>query len=233
MKVLAFDTSLGGCSVAVVDTVTGAATSDVQPMARGQSEVLVPIVQSVIEKSGIPFEQIDLIVTTVGPGAFTGLRIGLSTARSFGLALDKPVDGILTTEASAAGFFNQNKELEKNLLVVIETKRDDFYAQSFSKEIKAIDDASALPVETLLANYQGFELNVCGDGCGRLREELGKNWPENWTLFEHYDLIDPEVMAVLAAAAHENGNARPADPVYLRGADVSLSNKVQRTIAGQ
>lgn len=231
MKVLAFDTALSGCSVAVVDTATGASTSDVRPMARGQSEELVPMIQSVIERSGITFEQIDLIATTVGPGAFTGLRIGLSAARSFGLALDKPVEGILTTEAIAAGFHHQNEGLERDILVVLETKREDYYAQLFSSEVKAADEPSALPIENLLARYQGHSLAICGDGAERLHKELGDKWPQSWRLFEHYNLIDPEIMAMQAAAAHKQGRGLPADPVYLREADVSISTRPVRTIA--
>lgn len=231
MRVLAFDTALGGCSVAVVDTETGKAVSDVQPMARGQSEQLVPMVQHAIERSGIQFSDLDLIATTVGPGAFTGLRIGLSAARSFGLALDRPVDGILTTEVIASHFVAQNAEGGQDLLVVIETKREDFYAQVFSAGGEAIDEPVAAPLSVLIENYQARALNVCGDGLARLQGDLGTNWPESWTGFPGFDLVDPEVMAVLAAARHAAGDIRPVDPVYLRGADVSVSTRPVRTIA--
>jgi tRNA threonylcarbamoyladenosine biosynthesis protein TsaB len=231
MKILAFDTALGGCSVAVVDTETGKAVSDVRPMARGQSEQLVPMVQHVIERSGVQFSDLDLIATTVGPGAFTGLRIGLSAARSFGLALDRPVDGILTTEVIATHFFAQNAEEGRDLLVIIETKREDFYAQVFSAGGEAIDEPIAAPLSVLIENYQGCTLNVCGDGLSRLQNDLGANWPENWTGFPGFNLVDPEVMAVLVAERHAAGNVRPADPVYLRGADVSVSTRPARTIA--
>ncbi|MDB5490640.1 MAG: glycoprotease family protein [Micavibrio sp.] len=231
MKVLAFDTALGGCSVAVVDTDTGQATSDVQPMARGQSEELVPMIQKVVERSGFSFSDLDLVATTVGPGAFTGLRIGLSSARSFGLALDLPVDGILTTEAIATHFFDMHKNQNNELLVVIETKREDFYAQVFSSDNKAVDEAAAMPLALLVEDYQGRALNVCGDGLLRLQHDLGSNWPEKWTAFPGFDLVDPELMAVLAVQRRKAGNTRPADPVYLRGADVSVSTKPVRTIA--
>ena len=231
MKVLAFDTALGGCSVAVVDTDTGNATSDVQPMARGQSEQLVPMIQHVIERSGFAFADLDLVATTVGPGAFTGLRIGLSTARSFGLALDLPVDGILTTEAIATHFFEQHDGENKELLVVLETKRDDFYAQVFSADNKMLDEPFAVPLALLVEDYQGRALNVCGDGLTRLQHDLSANWPENWMAFPGFDLIDPELMAVLAVARRGAGHIRPADPVYLRNADVSISTRPVRTIA--
>lgn len=233
MKILAFDTALGGCSVAVLDTETSQFSSDIRSMTRGQSEVLVPMVQDIIEKSGIPFRDLDLIATTVGPGAFTGLRIGLSAARSFGLALNVPVDGVLTTECVAASFFSQNKRIENDLLVVIETKRDDFYAQVFSKDNKPLDTVSALSVELVLANYQSRVLNVCGDGTMRLRTVLDANWPENWILAEGFDLIDTVILAGIAAHRRLAGTERPADPVYLRDADVSVSTRPARTIAAK
>lgn len=233
MKVLAFDTALGGCAVAVVDTETGQAVADVAAMTRGQSEVLVPAIQAVMDKSGWSFTDLDLIATTVGPGAFTGLRIGLSAARSFGLALDIPVDGVLTTECIAQDLINKNNKLNGDVLIVLETKREDFYTHLFSCNFKVLQDVSAFSRETTLAQYQDRTLIVCGDGAARLHSELGPSWPEHWTLVKGYDLPDPVTIAQIAATRRQSGQPLPPDPVYLRDADVSVSARPARTIAGQ
>lgn len=209
-----------------------AGVSSVTPMARGQSEVLVPTIQDIIKKSGHAFADIDLIATTVGPGAFTGLRIGLSTARSFGLALDIPVAGVKTTEAIATQYINQNKTLDGNLLVTFETKREDFYVQAFSNDTSALGAVSAISLEVLLKDYAGQKMTVIGDGLPRCREMTGSDWPSQWVGVEGFDLIDPGVIAAIAAARHVAGTGLPPDPLYLRGADVSQSTKVQRVIAG-
>ena len=84
MKILALDTATSACSVAVRidgETIAGA----LEPMTRGQSEVLMPMLMGVLDQAGMSVSDADLIAVTRGPGAFTGIRIGLAAAR--GLAV--------------------------------------------------------------------------------------------------------------------------------------------------
>jgi tRNA threonylcarbamoyladenosine biosynthesis protein TsaB len=100
MIVLAVDTALDACSVAVVcGPETLAAISE--QMSRGQAERLAPMVREALEQSGADFSQLARIAVTAGPGSFTGVRVGLSFARALGLALKKPVLGVSTLEALA------------------------------------------------------------------------------------------------------------------------------------
>lgn len=233
--VLAFDTAMAGCSVCIFNTETENAVTDMRMMMRGQSELLVPMIDDAIKQAEITFQDIALIVTTVGPGAFTGLRIGLSAARSFGLALDVPVVGVTTTEILAEQFFNNNSDKQGDLLILLETKRTDLYFQSYDPSGKPRGEAGVYSIEGLLGDFAGQTLTLCGDGVERLRETLESNniaWPAGWGIAPGYDMPDPLVMAKLGYSQHAAGTARPADPVYLRGADVSVSNRVQRTIAG-
>lgn len=233
--VLAFDTAMAGCSVCVFNTETKSAVTDMRMMMRGQSELLVPMIDDSIKRAGITFQDIALIVTTVGPGAFTGLRIGLSAARSFGLALDVPVAGVTTTEILAEQFFNNNSEKQGDLLILLETKRTDLYFQSYDPSGEPRGEAGVASIESILSEFSGQALALCGDGVERLRETLEADniaWPAGWVFESGYDMPDPLVMAKTGYAQFRAGVAKPADPVYLRGADVSVSNRVQRTIAG-
>ncbi|HRP09936.1 MAG TPA: tRNA (adenosine(37)-N6)-threonylcarbamoyltransferase complex dimerization subunit type 1 TsaB [Terricaulis sp.] len=100
MLVLAIDTSLDACSVALVrgDAVLAELS---EPMQRGQAERLAPMAQEVIAAAGVSFAQLDRIAVTTGPGSFTGVRVGLSFARALALALGKPCVGVSTLEALA------------------------------------------------------------------------------------------------------------------------------------
>jgi tRNA threonylcarbamoyladenosine biosynthesis protein TsaB len=94
MIVLAIDTALDACSAAVLDTDAPALlASESQPMPRGHAEALMPLIDRVMSAAGIAYLALDRIAVTVGPGSFTGLRVGLSAARGIGLAADKPVVG--------------------------------------------------------------------------------------------------------------------------------------------
>ncbi|HLL28674.1 MAG TPA: tRNA (adenosine(37)-N6)-threonylcarbamoyltransferase complex dimerization subunit type 1 TsaB, partial [Xanthobacteraceae bacterium] len=90
MRLLAIDTALDACSTAVFDTERDRPLfSESREIGRGHAELLVPLVDQTMKQAGVKFDEIDRIVVTVGPGSFTGLRVGLAAARGFALAAGK------------------------------------------------------------------------------------------------------------------------------------------------
>lgn len=126
MIILALDTAMAACSVAVSDGGVVLASSLV-PMERGHAEALAPMVQEVMIEAGLPFPDLDRIAVTVGPGTFTGVRIGLAMARGLGLALRLPVIGIDSLSAIAANEVPDGK----NVLVAADARKDEVYAALF------------------------------------------------------------------------------------------------------
>src|SRR3954469_5612836 len=102
MNILALDTAGAACSVAVLRGVVVAASRS-EPMARGHSEALMPMIRAAMRDAALEFDALDLIAATVGPGAFTGIRIGLAAARGLALAAGKPAVGVTSFEAVAEG----------------------------------------------------------------------------------------------------------------------------------
>lgn len=228
MKVLAFDTALFGCSVAVLDTETNTITQDSRAMARGQAEVLVPMADAVLKKSETEYADLGVIATTIGPGAFTGLRIGLSTARALGLSLDKPVIGLTTLEILAAQYHAVKSLPEGTVLaILLETKRKDFYMQIFGNEETAPE---ALAQNDIYQKLKGKEAVFIGDALERFREASGKEIDPSWSFVDGYELIDTGFMARLAAKRYGDGDVSKAEPLYLRGADVSKPKRKPREI---
>ena len=102
MICLALDTALDACSVAVVEGEHVLALRS-EAMVRGHQERLAPMVSEAMAEAGVDFAGLDRILVTVGPGSFTGLRVGLAFARAMALALDIPCVGVGTLEVLAGG----------------------------------------------------------------------------------------------------------------------------------
>jgi tRNA threonylcarbamoyladenosine biosynthesis protein TsaB len=100
VNVLAVDTALGACSVALI--VDGSVQAhEWREMARGHAEALAPMVEALMTRAGLAFAQIDRLAVTTGPGTFAGQRVGLAFMRAMALALKKPLIGITTLDAMA------------------------------------------------------------------------------------------------------------------------------------
>jgi tRNA threonylcarbamoyladenosine biosynthesis protein TsaB len=222
-KILAFDSAMNACSAGLC--VDGKVSSKTQAMTSGQGEHLIPLIQNVMREGGVEFPNLDAIVTTLGPGAFTGLRIGLSTAQSFGLALNIPVFGITTLQAIASCYAAQNKNARK-LMALVETKREDFYVQTFSSSGEALTPPKAAMAEEIMHDMAG-DYMLMGDGVRRFSYLLNKEFVTD----EAYMLPDTGFIAQLLQK-NPKMFSRDLAPVYLRSADVNISKQVQRILAG-
>ena len=94
MKILAVDTALGACSVALLSDDKILAHI-FEPMDRGHAERLAPMVDEAMTQANLDFPELDRLAVTTGPGTFTGQRVGLAFMRGLRLALKRPLAGLL------------------------------------------------------------------------------------------------------------------------------------------
>jgi len=203
MIVLALDTCLGACSAAIVDGERRIASVS-EPMTRGHQERLAPMVRDLAAGAGVAFKDFDRIAVTVGPGSFTGLRVGLAFAKGLALALDRPCVGIGTLEALAA-----STPAQGYVAAVIDAGRGQIYLQIFHGGA-AVMAPDVLPVETAaarLAEMHGGEMTLVGPGAALLGG--GES-----------DLAAPSPEAVARLAL--NAALTPPRPLYLRAPDAKL-----------
>ncbi len=222
--VLSLDCALGGCIAAVLKP-DGEAFVQTLMTDREQAAMLVPLVQTAMKDASVTFADLGLIVTTVGPGSFTGLRIGLSTARAWGLALNVPVQGVNTMEAMARSCADPDAP---GYAVLLETKRSDYYFQLFDADFTKLSQGACVDVATAAAQLEGRKWKACGDAIERFENESGRAFAQK----QVRALLDPVVLAKagLEVFIGNGGKADKPEPVYLRGADVSISNKKNREI---
>ncbi|MEM9133890.1 MAG: tRNA (adenosine(37)-N6)-threonylcarbamoyltransferase complex dimerization subunit type 1 TsaB [Actinomycetota bacterium] len=179
---------------------------------RRHSEELTPLVQAALADAGAAVGDLELLAADIGPGRFTGLRVGLATVRTLALAAELPVVGLTSREVLAAA------EQERPLLAVIDARRAEVFQQRFDADGPA-DDAVVGRPEDLAPAAVGCL--VVGDGADRYAELYGEGVRPG-------RLPSAAVMVGLASAAA----ARPGPevvPSYLRDPDVNVNVKTRHT----
>ena len=242
--VLAIDTALGGVSVGIMAT-NGHIASRMIETARQQAAILVPTIQEIVREAETDFADIDLIVCSKGPGSFTGLRIGLATARTMALALEKPVIGLNTLDVMARHYNTPNNtpspqagglnESGRALLIVLETKRQDFYARYYDTDGSPLSEPLAADAAEIIARAPVDDFNIGGDCLERFREvsPCVESREDKLTFLEEYKQPDPILMAQYGLELNEEpGDQGTPHPLYLRGADVSQPKTPPRKLAG-
>lgn len=212
MIVLALDTALELCSVAVLQDGAARAVRS-EPMARGHQERLAPMVAEVMAEAGLDFAALHRIGVTVGPGSFTGLRVGLAFAKGLGAALSRPVVGVGTLQALAA-----DDPAPGATVAVIDARRGQAYLQAFESG-RPLAPPEALALADAPARLAGLRVRrLAGPGAPL----LAAAFPE-----AQVDAIggpDPLALARLVEAAPWPDG--PPRPVYLRAPDAKLPGGV-------
>jgi tRNA threonylcarbamoyl adenosine modification protein YeaZ len=215
MRILAIDTALEACSVALLDTgQPDRAIHESQAMTRGHAEALMPMIARVFERAGFDAAQLDRIAVTVGPGSFTGLRVGIAAARGIALAAGKPAIGLTTLAAFAAPLFAADDAIP--VVTAIDARHDHVYLQVFGAGGLTLVKPAVLHVSEAARASLGGPPRLVGTGA----EMLARAWPAGArppVLVDNKRAPDIEWVARLGAASPETG--APPKPLYLRAPD--------------
>jgi tRNA threonylcarbamoyl adenosine modification protein YeaZ len=212
LRLLAIDTALSACAAAVFDSgERKVLASESLTMARGHAEALMPLIARVMDQAGLEFSELDRIAVTLGPGSFTGLRVGISAARGIALAAGKPAVGIPTLSAYAAPQIANDAGAA--IVAAIDAKHDRVYLQVFASSGRTI---VAPTVATIAEAVQASPGPVClvGSGAGL----LAAAWPEPAPLAVDAQEAPSIVWVARLGAAAPKTDVAPT-PLYLRAAD--------------
>jgi tRNA threonylcarbamoyl adenosine modification protein YeaZ len=125
---LAIDTSLSSVSLCLqYEQSNEPIARSVVKMQRGHAEMVMPLLQDLFDGHHIKITNLTKIAVTVGPGSYTGMRIGIAVAKTMGVVLDIPVVGVSTLAALAAPLLS--RETEKSIIAVIDARNDNIYQQ--------------------------------------------------------------------------------------------------------
>jgi tRNA threonylcarbamoyladenosine biosynthesis protein TsaB len=222
MNILAFDTCFDACSACVARSCDGALevlASASERFETGHAERLVPMIDEVMSQAGVSFADIDRLAVTVGPGTFTGTRIGIAAARGLALAIGIAMVGAssLAVMAEVAAAKLGPQEAAQDLMVAVDARRGEVYVQLFGARARdVLSPPLLLPVEEAAQFGGSRPLVIVGSGAAAVAETATRAGRQATARLA--DLL-PEASALAALAVELAPAAEPLAPLYLRAPD--------------
>jgi tRNA threonylcarbamoyl adenosine modification protein YeaZ len=214
MILLAIDTSASLCAASVYDGTADAELGrEVLDIGKGHAERLIGVIDHALAQALRSYKDLDRIGVSIGPGSFTGVRVGVATARGLALALDIPAVGVNSLEALAAEA--QAKLPDRVILAAIDGRRGDLYCAVHAPDGSVLSGPAALSVADALSLARRHDAALAGNGADAILAAAGHEKPFDAGL--RYATADIGVYARLAAVKAAT-DERPR-PLYLRGAD--------------
>lgn len=193
MILLAIDTAASLCAACVYDTQAGERGRAVLDLGKGHAERLMGVIDAALADAGVGYADLDAIAVSIGPGSFTGVRVGVATARGLALALKAPAVGVSTLEALAAA-----ARTDRPVIARIDAGRGQAYLAAFSADGAVSSGPVALDLDEAAAFIDSAEAG---------------------TAVIEGQTADIAVYARLAAGKLAAGDVSPPRPLYLRDAD--------------
>ena len=169
-RILSIETSTSICSVAIHEQGELLALAEIKEPG-AHAEKLLLLVDEVFEKAGLSFADLDAVAVSQGPGSYTGLRIGVSTAKGIAYALEIPLIGINTLQAMAA---SQSVAPGDYVVAVLDARRKEVYTQTFGDSLQELSPIEALILEegVFASILEKGRVYFVGDGVEKVKEEV-------------------------------------------------------------
>lgn len=213
MIILALDTAAHLCAASVHDSENGELGRSVLDLGKGHAEHLIGVIDEALMDAAKSYDDLDAIAVAVGPGSFTGIRVGVALARGLALALSVPAIGVNTLEALAAEA--RDAYPGTPVIAALDAGRGQFYVLSHDHKGRAIRPAAAHDWEDKLPFVFSTDLVLTGSAAPKLLQITGGG-----VLHSDAATADIASFARLASKRYKAGGPidKPA-PLYLRAAD--------------
>lgn len=229
MKIFSIDTSSKNCSISIVEVFNSNSNVDFNIISymnsndeRTHSQKLMPMVEEMFNKSKLTLDDIDLLSVCVGPGSFTGIRIGIATVKAFCDSKNIPAVGITSLESLAYNVSDYG-----NIFSLIDAKNENVYAAGFNHsnaEYNLILDNSASNVSNVLDNisnlvHLGDSLIFVGDGSINYKSLITQKFDNYHIAFCNFNEQSAISLAKCTYNKYIHGNLEnysSLSPIYLR-----------------
>ncbi|MCV6546908.1 MAG: tRNA (adenosine(37)-N6)-threonylcarbamoyltransferase complex dimerization subunit type 1 TsaB [Cohaesibacter sp.] len=213
---LAIDTALNACSLALAirtkDQTDPIVICKSQAMERGHTENLMTMLEDLLREAQVNYCDLTSLAVTVGPGSFTGLRVGLSTMRALALALDLPLIGL--SSLRALELTAREKGVKGPLCAAIDARRGQIYSQIFNGT--AASEPKALSLNDLIAQVSKEQIPIL---IGSASEMIRKAMQSKSDKEEQESPPLPQIPDMGSVAKWALDQPKPEaspDPLYLR-----------------
>lgn len=214
MKFLAIDTSQAAVSACIMGDDGGILARETLPMARGHAEALLPLLERLSKAAAVPFSTLGRIAVVVGPGSFTGIRIGIAAGRAIGLAAGVPVVGVSSLAAFAAPLIG--REGAGVIAAAVDAKHGQVYVQGFTAKGQPLAVPRITNVRDAVRTLGAGPLVFAGSGATMMAIEA-------WSLGAQAEVagetITPDIGFVARLGALADPATAPARPYYLKPPD--------------
>jgi tRNA threonylcarbamoyladenosine biosynthesis protein TsaB len=215
LKILAIDTALQACSACITDRdrLEPVARESLS-MAKGHAEALMPLLERVVAKIEGGFLALDKIVVTVGPGSYTGLRVGISAARGIGLATRIPVVGVTTLSALLAPLIGGGSD--RLTAVAIDARHGQVYFQAVAPGGRVVVPAALMPVREAVRLMGSGPVILTGSGAPLVAAEA---WAVGVDASVDSAPLAPDIGWIARLGLAADPQEYPPRPLYLRSPD--------------
>ena len=215
--ILCLETSTAVCSVALVENGNVVALRESLD-GQNHAEKITLFIDEVMKEAGIAYKDLDAVATSMGPGSYTGLRIGVSTAKGLCYAMEKPLIAIDTLAAMAHGFKANSQQPTAILCPMIDARRMEVYTAFFNDKLERTSETEAIVIDenSFMELKQNNHLYLFGDGADKLAALFEND--ENITVVEKFH-CSAAYMAKLADEAFTNKqfvDTAYFEPFYLK-----------------
>jgi len=214
MKLLAIDTSQAAVSACIMGDDGGILARETLPMARGHAEALLPLLERLSKAAAVPFSTLGRIAVVVGPGSFTGIRIGIAAGRAIGLAAGVPVVGVSSLAAFAAPLIG--REGAGVIAAAVDAKHGQVYVQGFTAKGQPLAVPRITNVRDAVRTLGAGPLFFAGSGATMMAIEA-------WSLGAQAEVagetVTPDIGFVARLGVLADPATAPARPYYLKPPD--------------
>ncbi|PBB20812.1 tRNA (adenosine(37)-N6)-threonylcarbamoyltransferase complex dimerization subunit type 1 TsaB [Mesorhizobium sp. WSM4313] len=211
MKLLAIDCAANLCAACVYDAGAGKELGrEVRDLGKGHAEHLMAVIETALKAGGVGYPDLNAVAVSIGPGSFTGLRVGVSTARGLALALKIPAIGVTTLEALAAE--GAKTFPGRAVLAALDAGRDEIHAALYDKALAEAYRPSVTTLSGAATIANGADAVLVGTAAPQVAQAAGR-------AFDIGPVAATADIATYARLASARGPGEKPKPLYLRGAD--------------